>query len=428
MNYNRLPETSLQRLSFSLLALVTTTVFLSSLARAWTWTDAEQQAIQKNLVLKGAQDSVRISEYLVRSARSFHLPELGLIGASRYFEDQDGIAYESNLGLRMNLSVFESGRIVHRTAVSREQRIQSEYAYRLTKVQLLRDLRVAFSDAIYNKKLIDLSRKIVEQRRDNSEFVRVRYERGLEFKWVYLSSLAKLSQAKQVSLEAQFGESPALAALEVIVGDLPIQSVQEIDDADDPRSAKDYTLEEALGLIPGHPETLVKDSQIREAEAQLRLTRSAYGPSIGFQGDGGVLDTEKDPVTPFWAVGIQLVWPLFEGGRLGYDRQIARLRKSRAELESRQLALTLGSRIRRAHKDYLLAKERIALSRETYEAANDRAKVVTEQYRSGLAPFLAFERAHDDWVEAAQDVLRAERDLRNHRARLEAELGKEIGS
>jgi len=397
-------------------------------ALGWSWKDAESIAIQNNLGLKSTKESIDISSLGLKSAKSFHLPDLFVTGAARKFDDEDGLGHLYRGGLRFRLPLFSGGSVVQGTAIARERKKQVGSTYRVGKIRVLVDLRLAFIEIVYVRKLVELSERIVSQRKENLEFVKLRYDSGLEFKWVYLSSRAKLDQAKLRLIDAQVSEGPALAALEDILGVLPIESMNEVEETDFYQDPTNYKLEPLLTNVTSHPEILRKLSEVREAEYEIKRSKSVYWPTIAFQGDVAVIDTDDDPVFPFWAVGGVLNMPLFEGGRNVRDVEISRKRRLQSNLSAKQLVLSLKAKIKRAHKNHLLARERIDVSHANFEASNDRAKVVRQQYRTGLIKFLNFERAQDDWVRAEEGYLNAKRNLHQSRARLEAEIGVELGS
>jgi len=395
---------------------------------AWTWGEAQQQTLSRNLVLKSVKESVDIADSAYRSARSFHLPDLSLIGSARKFEDEDGLSHRVNAGVRFRLPIYRGGRIVQGTSISRERKSQASSTYRISKVRLLRGLRNAFNEVIYIKKLIKLTSRIVEQRKENLDFVKMRYDSGLEFKWVYLSSLAKLEQARLTAINAEISEGTAIAELERITGPLPFDSVNQVDETGFYADEEVRSLDQLLPSIANHPETMVKNSELREAKFNVKLNKGLYWPTLGFQSDFQVVDTDTDPVFPFWAVSGVLSMPLFEGGRNVRKVQIAKMQVLQSQFEAQQLARNLRSRVKRAHKKYELSKKQIEVSQASYKANNDRAKVVGQRYRSGLTTFLHFERAQDDWVKAEQGLLRAKRNHQIARAQLDAEIGKELGS
>src|SRR3989338_10784896 len=64
-----------------------------------------------------------------------------------------------------------------------------------TKTSLLSDLRKAFADALYAQENVKLTDKIERRLKKNANFLKLRYQGGLEAKWTYEKAQADWKEA-----------------------------------------------------------------------------------------------------------------------------------------------------------------------------------------------------------------------------------------
>jgi outer membrane protein TolC len=296
----------------------------------------------------------------------------------------------------------------------------------VASISLNSRLREAYAGALYAKEYLALSHRIDERRQENVRFTQIRYESGLEYKWVYLSSNAKLKQSQLSTEQAEWNKKTALLDLVTLLGPLPIQSVEDVDDSDFFNVDTAYDIDQLMANLDKNPKYLLQKARMDGAVSTVDLNRANYYPIIGFEADAYVMNTEKDHTFPFWFAELGLRIPFFQGGRLHRNVEIARRQLSQVQFDLEQTRTDLKKDLERNYENYLIAKKQVEVSKLTVEAVKDRAKVVSNQYRSGLTNFLDWESSQDGWVSAEVDLLTNIRNYYVSRGKLEEAIGIEL--
>lgn len=414
--------------------VVVSSLLYNSYAFAWGWKDAVNQAIDRNPSLQSQKEATEIAEMNKANARSLMYPTVMLNGGAREYQDYTrNFRHQLYLGPSLQYLLYSGGKVRAGIDVSSAQDTQAELSLRANSVVINSRLRQAYAVALREKRYLDLTHRIEEQRHENFKFTKIRYESGLEYKWVYLSSGQKWQQAQLDAQQAEMNKKTALADLENLLGSLSIQSVQELSDDDFYTADKDYNLDELISKINENPKYLLQASNVEEAKSSVEYSKAEYYPRIGFQGDVGVVKTERrdffplsQALVPYWVVGASLSMPLYEGQRIRRNVAISKAMLIQRKFDLEQTQLDLKTNLQKTYQAYVIAKQQVEISKQSVEATKDRSKVVSNQYKSGLTTFLDWESSQDGWVNAEIKLLNDIRDYQNAWARLEEAMGVEL--
>jgi multidrug efflux system outer membrane protein len=136
------------------------------------------------------------------------------------------------------------------------------------------------------------------------------------------------------------------------------------------------------------PDLFQAEQQLAAADARIYVARAAMLPRIALT---GYLGTESAPFSSLfsgpatiWQIAANLTQPIFQGGRLRADVDIARAREAQLEAQYRKAIQVAFQEVR----DSLTAQTR---AREAYEAETERAQLLREalqlilvRYQNGL--------------------------------------------
>lgn len=404
-----------------------TIFFIVTDSFAWSWKDAVDQAISKNPQLQSRKEQAEIAELTKQNAKAPYYPVVQLIGGAREYQDYtEQFRRQIYLGPSIDYLLFQGGKIHSGVDIANERDRQSELNIQLTSINVNARLREAFAGASYAKRYLELTKRIESQREENVKFTKIRYDSGLEYKWVFLTSEAKRKQAELDQIKAEMNTRTALADLEALLGPLSIQSANEIQDDDFYNTDQEYNLDQLIHEIPDQPKYALQQSLMEESVANIDYNQADYYPKIIASGDIGAMNTERNSLFPYWVVGASLSMPLSEGKRIRRNVSIARALVEQRKYEFEQTKLDLKTALQKAYQDYVIARKQVDISKITVEANKDRSHVVSNQYRSGLATFLEWESSQDDWVNSEVELLNNVRNYYNLRAKLEEAMGTEL--
>lgn len=142
-------------------------------------------------------------------------------------------------------------------------------------------------------------------------------------------------------------------------------------------------------LLRRRPDIAQAEQQIVAADASLDAARAAFMPTVGLSAAGGYIDSTLigDPVSIF-SLGGSILAPIYQGGRLRSQADVAAARRDQAAFAYRKIVLTafrevedaLAALARAGEQETALRLQRDALARTLDQASN--------RYRAGYSSYL----------------------------------------
>ena len=245
-----------------------------------------------------------------------------------------------------------------------------------------------------------------------------------------LSAEAARSRQEVLRIEARNGRDVADADLHRVTG-LPAS----------------VTIELAAGLEDPSPDTpsserLLADAKQNRPERQaLQLRIDALGeqriaaaaglkPMVAVT--GGVdyarpnprIFPRADTWNQSWDVGVNVTWPLWDGGRVKADVAQAGANRHAVEERMADFDVTLAFEVRQRQLDLESARAAIAAATDEVGSAAEARRVVAERFKAGLASNTEVLDAQQALLVAQLDRTRALAALKMAQARLDRTLGR----
>jgi NodT family efflux transporter outer membrane factor (OMF) lipoprotein len=264
-------------------------------------------------------------------------------------------------------------------------------------------LRIAQENAGLQKRSLEIAERQFKSGNDSE----------LDFqqaKSLYLGTLAAIPQIESSLRQAQNALSILLARPP---GPLPEMA-----------SGGDKIPQAELGVIVDIPADLLRRRpDVRAAEMQLAAQSALIGvseadlyPSISLGGSLGLAATSLAPSTRTlnWAVGGNLVWNLFDHGRLTNQVLVQDARFQQLYEQYQEVILQAAREVDDAAVGFAKGREQIPVLAEAVKASRRSLDIAMIQYREGLTDF--------------QRVLDSQRALFSQQERLVANRGEVAGN
>lgn len=142
-------------------------------------------------------------------------------------------------------------------------------------------------------------------------------------------------------------------------------------------------------MLRRRPDIAQAESDLVAADHQLDAARAAFMPSVRLGAIGGYVASTllSDPIWIF-SLGGSVLAPLFEGGRLEAQEDIATARRKRAAFAYRKAALNAFREV----EDALAEQQHLAEQEQSLTGQRDASatalRVATNRYRAGYSPYL----------------------------------------
>jgi outer membrane protein len=204
-----------------------------------------------------------------------------------------------------------------------------------------------------------------------------------------------------------------------------------------PRSQELTTLPRPLGVEPSWPdpdqavelalgqraELLAIDFAIASAEAKMNLEESQDNPTLGFRTRYDQRTSTAFQTPNQWAVGLELRWPLFDGGlakaRFSQAEAVrVQLSEGRRELE-RQVRLEVENALVRGQS----AVQNLEVSRRNLVSAREAARLGELRFKMGVGTHQEVLDVQARLRDAQQSVFAAEQAIQEAQWQLQLSLG-----
>jgi multidrug efflux system outer membrane protein len=373
-----------------------------------TWWNQFRDPVLDNLIQIALQENkdvqiaaARVEEYMGRYGvtRSEQFPQVGANAAgtrTRVGESEDDVAlienpvntFQVDLGVSFELDLW--GKLRSATEAARANLLATEEAKRTVILTLVSQLANSYVRLLDFDKQLSITQATLKTRSESVRINRLRFQAGLISELDYQQAVAEYQNAAvQVPLLERFiGQQEN--AISLLLGRNP------------GKIARGLTLDQlALPQVPGGlpSDLLERRPDIRQAEQQLiaanaliGVAKAAFFPSISLTGFFGTASTDlsdlfKGP-SRTWQFAGQLLQPIFTGGALTGQLQVAEAVQKQALLNYQQVIQNAFAEV----DDSLLAvsKLREQLKDEVAQvnALQRYLDLATLRYNNGYSDYL----------------------------------------
>nr|WP_244241832.1 TolC family protein [Leptospira jelokensis] len=292
-----------------------------------------------------------------------------------------------------------------------------------SKLKICFELKSAYSQALYAKELHQLSIKIKERRTKNRDLVKLRYEVGREHKGSFLLSE---SFVKQSEYEVSFAErlfQTNWKEIERVIA-TPFEVTMDTTFVYEPIVEKKISEKEKGNLLDSHPSIMAEQSKVRAAQANIGVAEAGFYPDLNLSATITRQDDVWLPKPRNYSFGLNLTYPLFNGGRDYYNVKIAKseYEKSIHTRDSKKNLLSFS--LEQSYINFKNASEQLLILTEFYKASEIRATIARSQYSNGLISFENWDIIENDLINREKNLLIGKRDLSLAEASYLRNLGK----
>ena len=342
----------------------------------------ETEALAYNKDLQAAVARVDEARAAVGIATADQLPSLSAAAQSGRAGSKAGSGESqstANVSVSFELDLW--GKYRRLSEAARAQLLASEAARDTVRLTLTADVAKNYFALRMLDAQLEIAQRTLKARQENVRIYTSRYKNGysteVDLKRVEANMASVQAQEQQLRLKISQTET----ALSVLVGKSP----RQIAEGATPRGKK---LAE-ITLIPNVPEGLPSDllarrPDVRSAEgsliaanANIGAARAAYFPSIPLTASAGyasgALNNLFTGSSGVWAIGGQLLAPIFEGGKI-------RAQNKQAEAQDREMLATYEKTVQGAFKEALDALSANRINREIFESYNQQTVAMQRSY------------------------------------------------
>ena len=235
-----------------------------------------------------------------------------------------------------------------------------------------------------------------------------------------------LTQAQALLTQLQQARDAQAHGLALLVGK-PIDLPPVSEPLDEHRMLAELRAGLPSDLLTQRPDIVAAEHRLRAAHASIGAARAAFFPRVALTGAYGTISPELGnlfaPGTRAWVFAPSISLPLFEGGKLRSNLDLA---EARRDLAVAAYEKTVQSAFRDV-SDALSARkwvaEQLDIAKAALAAQTERARLSQLRFDAGASTFLEVLDAQRDLLAAQQQLVQVRRALLSSRVGLYAALG-----
>lgn len=330
----------------------------------------------------------------------------------------------------LNLSVWELdfwGRVRNLTAAALESYLATEEARRAAAISLIGEVANTYLVARELDELILIAQRTATSREESYRIARRRYEVGYGSKLDATQAETLLNQARADVIVLLRRRAQYENALTLLIG-VPLVAYESR-----PLSQieRDFVQQISAGLpsdlLANRPDVLAAEHRLKAANANIGAARAAFFPQIVLTGNYGWASTELNNLfsagSSLWNFSPGLSLPIFQGGRLKANLDLAKARKNLAVADYERTVQVAFKEVADALAERRLLAEQLVAQQATLAAQSERTRLAWLRYQNGAAPYLEVLDAERDRFVAEQVLVQIRRALLSSNVSLYAALG-----
>jgi outer membrane protein len=304
--------------------------------------------------------------------------------------------------------IFDFGRRLQEVAISRSNLLAANFAFNDTHRKIIFQVMEAYYRVLNSKGQEDAAEANLKNAQTVEQAAEARLELGL-------ATLPDVLEARSAAAQADYDLEAAIGATEIAHGDLATAlgisptsqfQVERIEDLTIPQGLTE-TVENSIDrALAGRPDLMQQVEKLRAAGAEIKAAKTAYLPTLSFDGTGGLARTYGQqllapglysPTQETWDARLSLTWNLFDG----FARED---RLARAKADQKQAAAEVDAIRDQVENQVWAAYSTARTALRQQKAAAALLAAASESYDAAL-------QSYNYGVRSQIDVVSAQRTL-----------------
>ena len=374
----------------------------------FTWQRCVREALQNNPDLVSAREKINQTLEDRSITKSVIFPQIsaGLSSKKNRIATGDKETTYS-YGLTARQLLFDGFETYYKIKSSSLKIKAMEYEYMELSAAVRFNLRKAFINLLKAQKLVSLTEEIAKRRRKNLKLVKLRYEAGREHKGALLTAQANLAQAE---FEVAQAKRNLVLAQRKLLKEMGIEKFIPISVRED----LDINVEKMA--IPNFENLAMDTPEFKKAVVykkvagfNLKSAKADLFPEVSLTSSWQRTSSNWPPSDKEWSVGVNVSFPLFEGGNRTSQIYKAKSQLKEKKAEEKSVKNSVLLLLQEAWIEFQNLSDRVDVQKKYLEAAKERAKIASAQYSTGLISF-------DDWTIIEDNLVNAEKSYLNAQA------------
>jgi outer membrane protein TolC len=335
----------------------------------------------------------------------------------------------SRLGLSLSQTLFSGGRVAGQAEAAGAGMRSAQMGLTSARAQLLLDVTQAYYDAALGDRLATIARATLEQADTTLSQTQLARTVGNQSEFDLLRARVTRDNQRPVVIQREASRDLAYYRLKQLLNlplEQPLALTTELGDTALVQPARLAELVEVPADTAAEARAPVRQAAeaVTSQQGLLRVAQAQRWPQLTLSSDYAEFGYPDD-VSPLgvnylsdWTVTLGLQVPLFTGGRIRGDRQVARANLEQARLRLQQTRELAQVDARNAQLQLAAALAAWEASTGTEEQATQAYRIAEVRYREGISAQTELNDLRIQQAQAQANRAQAARDLQVARMRL----------
>jgi outer membrane protein len=409
-----------------------------------TLAQAEAAALAHQPAVRQARGQTDAAAGRVEEARAGYLPQATLTGTyertTGNFVPRPGVIPNNNstptpswntntfnlytAQLAASQLIYDFGQTSKRWSAAASNRDAAEATQENTSVQAILGVRRAYFQARAQRELVEVAAETVRNQEKHVKQIEAFVRAGIRPDIDLAQVRTALANAQVQLVGASNNYAVSIAQLNQAMG-APAGQPHTLADSDFPAvpgedGATAPLVDEALR---GRPDIAALERQRQAQEETLRSVRGSYGPALSAIASGTVAGVEIEHLVPNWFLGLQIAWPVLQGGFTNGQVHEARGTLDAIAAQEDGLRLQAEVDVEQGRLSVAAAKASITAANEALVNAREQLRLAEGRYANGLGSAIELDDAQVAYSNASAQDVQARYALAAARAQLLAAVG-----
>ncbi|MBN4046930.1 TolC family protein [bacterium AH-315-P13] len=434
--------------SFTILLLLVS-ITLSAQNKIWTLQECVDYALENNITVKQAANTLLINEQDIKGAKGNFLPSLGAnvghgltLGNAEVFNGQfvDRTSNSTNIGINVNQTIFNGFRNSYLFKQSQLNLETNQLELERIKDDISLNVANAYLNVLFNRERLETAKAQFDFSNKQLKQVKDLVDAGVQPRANIFDAEATLASDEQSVTIAENNYTLSLLSLSQLL-QVPFQGFNvAIIEVDTPSSALMYNdISTILNYaLENRNEIKVAKKNIENAELSTEISKSGFFPTVSFNYGFGsnvfftnLTDTEdtffnqlNDQKSQNFSLNVNI--PIFSRFQNKTSVAKSKIREENSKLQLDQAKLTLESNIQRAFTDAQAALKAFTAAQKSLDSQDIAFNNSQERYTLGALNSFDLEQARIRLINAESSLINAKYDFVFKTKVLDFYLGKTI--
>lgn len=336
--------------------------------------------------------------------------------------------YGSQYNVGVGLSAWELdlwGRIRSLNQAALAQYLASEANQQAVTLSLIGQIADGYYGLAALNERIDLAAQAIVSHQESVRIFTRRYQVGSGSKMDLTQVQTLLAQAQTLHSQLQQQRDAQIQALQVLVGgDVTVPVNGRFDLASLPN---DLPVGLPSDLLTRRPDIMSAEYRLQGANANIGAARAAFFPRLALTGQFGSASADLDGLfesgSRAWSFMPSLSVPIFHGGRLRANVNMAEIRKDMAVAEYEKTIQQAFREVSDGLNNVKWLQNQITIQTQALAAQAETARLAQLSYDYGAVNFLSVLDAQRNLLSAEQQLVQVKRSLMSAKIALYMALG-----